>query len=145
MRPLTAQYRQPVRRVWPTLPVVAGILAACHWGPTAETFAPAHRPGGGVVVLETSHGSTRAELLAAEDSGLVVLGGSHVAFASYAVIRRARLVEFGLAYRLGDGRVLAGGQLARVRLVGRFPQGIGQDLLARLLALQNQTEVEVLK
>lgn len=121
------------------------ILAACHWGPRAETFPLARAPSGAGITIQTSRGTVSGELLAVEDSGLVVRQNGRVTFASFAAIGSGALDAFESEYRMAGGRRPPSDALARWRLVSHFPQGISREILARLLALNNQTSVELLR
>jgi hypothetical protein len=115
-------------------------FSACMVGPSTRTFAPANWPDGIEADLRLKRSRIQGELLAVQDSALLVLRDDRVVLVLLAAIRvgsfsqRGVLVENGHALR---------GTLPRLRLVSRFPAGLTPELKARLLAAYGQTEPEV--
>lgn len=99
--------------------------------PSARTAA------GADVSLQTRAGVLAGELLETRDTALLVLSPE----------RRVLLVPFSAVQRgaaAGSGVFARGGQapgprrLARIRMLSRYPQGVPEPLLRRLLALHGQ-------
>lgn len=125
-------------------------LAACYTGPGIRTFAPAQGPKGVQTTLKLQQsGQAEGELLAVRDDGLMLLANASVVFAPYTAIDDARFVE---RRELGWGRLSGDrGQppepniQQQLRLVSRFPQGLGGDVLEQLLGHHDQRYVEALE
>jgi hypothetical protein len=134
--------------------LVATVAGGCSYGMKVATFVPASGPRG--ILCRVSLDSTRmeAELIEVRDTGLVVLTNPNAAPSSsvdavnvprlrllpYGSIRSARFEQTNLA--VGGGSVPAPKTLRRLRLLSRFPQGIGPDLLESLLRAYGQTQVD---
>jgi hypothetical protein len=113
---------------------------ACQVGGTVETFAPANRPAGVAVDLTLQGGrKTRGELLAVEDTALVVLAQDSVTLVSYGAIFEWRFSQVDALLQRPPAPDLA----TKLRLLSRFPQGLTPALLARLLAAQGQAALKV--
>jgi hypothetical protein len=112
------------------------MLAACQIGTHARNYGPAKGPAGAMLNLRLADKSrVTAELLAIEDSALVVLRDSQLV--------RIRLVQVhsGSAPKVSfDGR-LRGNSRERLRLISRYPQGLSPELEARLLRAYAQDSV----
>lgn len=124
--------------------VASAALGACHFGRRAENFVPAFAPEGATASLKLTDSTLIVELLAVEDSGLVVTNGSHVAFAPYRAISEIGVATFGDVYRTG-GNFPDADTHKSLRLVSRFPQGISREILSALLSVHAQRTMEVLK
>ena len=112
----------------------------CSFGATVERFAPATRPQGVAAALTLQGGAEcNGELLAVQDTALVVLARDTVTLVSYGAIFRGRFSELGPLLATPPAADFA----TRLRLLSRFPQGLTPDLLARLLAAQGQSAVKV--
>ncbi len=126
------------------VPACVLLLAACYWGPRVARFPAATTPQGATVVVQTPQlGRWSGELVAAEDSGLVVVGGTRLLFVPYTLVRSGHVVGAGPEYALPHGQAPSPERLQRLRRVSRFPQGTGNGLLARLLGVHQQASVEV--
>jgi hypothetical protein len=129
----------------PTRLLLLGLLAAsaCRWGTRVERFPAATTPFGATMAIT---GPDRrlldGELLAATDSGLLVARQARVTFVPYATIASARVVGLDQAYMLARGRAPDAERLTRLRRVSRFPQGLSDDVLARLLRAHAQDSVD---
>jgi len=124
-------------RVWG--PVVLATLG-CNLGGRVDRFAPAHRPEGVAVALALRGGrSAQGELLAVQDTALVVLAKDTVTLVPYSAVVTGRF------HKVGDlgGAPPTPNFARRLRLVSRFPQGLTPDLLVRLLAAQGQSALKV--
>lgn len=121
------------------------ILAGCHVGSRAETFAPARGPAGvEVAVALRDRRPLKGELLTVGDTALLVLSEGRVVLvpASAALgVQLAQRSDVLLAAR--DGKLGPSGALGEVRLVSRFPQGLTPVLLRRLLVAYGQTAPDV--
>jgi len=129
----------------PTRLLLLGLLAAsaCRWGPRLDRFPAATSASGATMAIDgPRRSSLDGELLAAADSGLVVARQARVTFVPYAAISSARVVGLDQAYALARGRAPDAERLARLRRVSRFPQGLNDEILARLLRAHAQDGVD---
>lgn len=115
-----------------------------HFGTNPATFAPALTPDGANAVLEVRTASVTGELLAADDSGLLVVVLGRLSRVPHALIDRASFPDFGYSFRT-QGQTPEPATLARVRLIARYPTGIPAAALPKLLAQRGQDAIEVLK
>ena len=123
------------------LPILAAASAAvgCQVGTTPRTFQPAASPAGVTVTLALPQTRFEAELLALDDSALIVRrlqGSDPVAFVRFAAIRESQFRQVSVKHigRNGPGPA----DRERLRLVSRFPQGLTPELLRRLLEAHAQ-------
>jgi hypothetical protein len=143
---------------------LVAVLGGCSFGPKAKEFA---RPGaehleiqvlpsplvadatrltGELLAVEESgllllSGQTVLFVLAVEESGLLLLSGQTVLFVSYESITGVKFE------RLKNVRFPAGEPpppetRETLRLVSRFPYGLSPEVRAALLAAYDQTEVK---
>lgn len=116
---------------------------ACYHGPSLKKFEPAHAPDGIDADLRLERARVRGELLAVEDSTLVVLSDARrVVMVPVAKIRLGSFGELGTL--LGEWTP-SQETMERLRLVSRFPAGLTPELRGRLLAAYGQTELEVVQ
>src|SRR5690348_13725975 len=130
----------------PTVALVA-LCAACSAaiGPRASENPVALGPAGaGIEIQLVSHYRSErgafvsGELLAVSDSGLWVLADRHLARVPFTAIDQAVFPSAG--HDDFDGPGLPGKKtLERLRLQSRFPQGIGTELMHRLLMTYGDT------
>ena len=112
-------------------------IAACQIGTHARNYAPAKGPAGATVNLQFNDKSrSAAELLAVEDSTLLVLRGSRLVRVPLSLVRSGRAPKVSF-----DGR-LKGNTRERLRLISRYPQGVTTDLERQLLGAYGQSAVE---
>src|SRR6184192_2685964 len=112
----------------------------CHIGGRVDRFAPATRPEGVAVALALRGGRTaQGELLAVQDTALVVLAQDTVTLVPYGAVETGRFSQVGELRATPPAPDFA----RRLRLVSRFPQGLTPDLLARLLAAHGQSALKV--
>jgi hypothetical protein len=125
-------------RFW-IVPIAAAALAACHSGPSVESFAPARGPYGIEVDLRVAREHILGELLEVQDSALLVRRGAQLLLVPLRVIKSGSFDTRGVLISGGraDPKVLE-----QLRLVSRFPAGLTPELRARLLAAYGQTEIE---
>jgi hypothetical protein len=128
--------------------LVFGLLAGCVYGPTVDKFPLARRPEGVAVDASSPHGPFAGELLEVRDTGLLILlpperaAGKPVVLLPYGAIRTARFGRLGAGYGLKDGQTPVPATRERLRRVSRFPQGLSDAVLRRLLDACGQAEVE---
>ena len=124
-------------RLWG--PVVLATIG-CNVGGRVDRFAPAQRPEGAAVELALQGGGTaRGELLAVQDTALLVLVHDTVTLVPYGHVVPGRSSQTGELFETPPAPDVA----RRLRLVSRFPQGLTPDLLARLLAAHGQSALKV--
>jgi len=115
--------------------------AACYHGPSLQKFEPAHAPDGIDADLRLAHARVHGELLAVEDTALIVLSERNkVVLVPFRKVKTGDFRDLGPL--LGDGKP-SQDTVERLRLVSRFPAGLTPELRGRLLAAYGQTEVEV--
>jgi hypothetical protein len=122
--------------------VVSALLltTGCHIGPTAKRHAPATRATGATTTVSTPTRNISGELLELRDTALVVLG-EQVTLIPIRVIDRAVFSDTRVTI---DRRyVLRPTEREELRLLGRFPYGIPQAALSKLLASKGQTSILV--
>jgi len=123
--------------------VLVLIATACHVGRGVKDFRPAHTPDG-ITVLFSMPGTParQGELLAVRDSGIVIVSGRQVMLLLY---RDAQKLTFDGMSPGGSGQPpFTEEQKRRLRLVSRYPQGIGPDLERRLLEAYGQERITLL-
>jgi len=112
----------------------------CHIGGRVDRFAPANGPEGVAVALELRRGGrAQGELLAVQDTALVVLAQDTVTLVPYGALETGEFSQVGEL----RGTPPAPDFARRLRLVSRFPQGLTPDMLARLLAAHGQSALKV--
>jgi hypothetical protein len=126
-------------RLVPVLTLGLGLIGACQIGTHAKNYAPARGPAGAILDLRFSDKSrARAELLAVEDSALLVVENAQLARVPLAQIRSARGPKVAFDSRLrSDTR-------ERLRLLSRYPQGVSPEMEGRLLQAYGQSTVRSL-
>ncbi|HYU27916.1 MAG TPA: hypothetical protein VEK83_02705 [Gemmatimonadales bacterium] len=119
------------------------LAAGCYHGPGLGNFEPAHSPEGIAADLHLRKTRVRGELLAVQDSALIVLadpGGIVMV-----PVDSIRLGSFGdLGPLLGESGDVARSR-ERLRLLSRFPAGLTAELRTRLLAAYGQREIQVVQ
>jgi hypothetical protein len=120
----------------PTIIITLALVAAgCHMGKKAETLGLAHSPTGAMANLDVNQqGAVAGELLAAEDSALLLLRGQTVLSIPYSQIRRAVFPEIDQRYSLKQ-RVPDPETLRKLRLISHFPQGLSPSLRRKMAAM----------
>ena len=112
----------------------------CNVGGRVDRFAPAKRPAGVAVALALRGGRrAQGELLAVQDTALVVLAQDTVTLVPYSAVVTGQFSQIGELLATPPAPDFA----TRLRLVSRFPQGLTPDLLARLLAAHGQSALKV--
>ena len=128
-----------MRRPWLYGPLLATL--ACQLGGRVNRFAPATQPAGVAVTLWLRGGATgQGELLAVQDTALVVLAQDTVTLVPYRVLAAGRFTQVGELTETPPPRDFA----EKLRLVSRFPQGLTAEMLTRLLAAYGQSTLKVM-
>ena len=147
--------------------IISLLVPACSYGPRVEDFPPARQPAGVVSTLYLGDEILQAEVLAVEEDALLVLGdqssphrlAGKLARIPLSILRRGQFAHAGgfrynifsylVAYGSEDmepyeatGADLAASPLDRdnLRLLSRYPQGVSEELLARLEAAYGEIE-----
>lgn len=125
-------------------PLIALATAAMAWGcpvgTTPPRFQPAIAPAGVIVSLAVPSARFQGELLAIDDTALIVRkiqGSDPVTFVRFAAIRGSAFRQVGVA--LDGGHPPRAEDRERIRRVSRFPQGLTPELLRRVLDAYAQT------
>jgi len=119
------------------------LLAACYHGPSIYKFRPVQNPNGIAADLRLHETRVRGELLAVQDSMLIVLTDSNtIVSVPASEIRAGRFDKLGEI--IGEG-MKTESALAKLRPFSRFPTGLTPELRTRLLAAYGQTEVQVVR
>jgi hypothetical protein len=136
------------------LVLASAALWACHVGPRIADLTAPRQPAGAHVVIEldaSRHGRSReGELIAVRDDGVIV------ALPSTGSKQQLTLIDWKAIYRL-TARSLPGfgatpaqngapsaGDIDKMRLVSRYPQGLSPALTADLLAAYQQQSLDTL-
>ena len=150
--------------------IVCLLMSACipYYGPRVSELAPATRPAGIASVLELGSDTLRAEILALDEDALIVLVdrlpqhtlGGRLARVPLAGIHAAEFANAGefpysvweYTFSLGppdplqpqplvtDDVALDPESHERLRLLSRYPQGVNDELLARLEGVYGELE-----
>jgi hypothetical protein len=127
--------------------IVVCAALACSSGTTVKEFTPAREPGGVALDLRLRVAGPRqrflAELVAVGDTTLIVCDSRAL------IVVPLRLVRIGSTPAPGTGITIGSGALStstrrRLTLLARYPQGLSDDMLRRLLAAYGQDSVEVI-
>jgi hypothetical protein len=121
------------------------LVAGCQFGTKPQAFAPAVTPQG-VAASITTRGKAHVagELLAVEDSALLVWRDSApMARVPLAAIEQASFAKMRVLLDAGDP--MSPKDRNRLRLTSRFPQGITDDVMARLVQASGGQPVEVVR
>lgn len=146
--------------------MVSLLMPACSYGPKVDRFPPAQHPSGIASLLYVAGDTLDAEVLAVEEDALLVLvdsSGQHrlagrLARIPFLGITRGRFAHaggvrggfFGGGFSLSanvrpyeaTGEDLAANFEARahLQLLSRYPQGVNDELLARLEVAYGELE-----
>jgi hypothetical protein len=119
--------------------LAAAAVVGCSVGPRPETYRPAIDPTGTTCSIRVQ-GSGQllvGELLAARSADAVLVVNHKLWVIPYQRIRASNCEHAG-PIPFEDGRLIET-LAADIRLKARYPQGINDDLLARLLAAYGQS------
>jgi hypothetical protein len=120
---------------------VAVELAGCSVGPSPSTYGPARDPAGTTCTISLRSSQRLAgELLAARASDAVMVVGGKITAISYGSIAESRCEGVGAIPFDGSG-TLVEAWAGELRGRARYPQAIGEELMARLLRAYGQTEL----
>jgi hypothetical protein len=109
--------------------------AACVVGRKAETLPLAHSPTGAIANLDVNqHAAITGELLAAEDSVLLIRRGQTMLSIPYSQIRFAVFKEISERYSLNQS-VPDPETFRKLRLISHFPQGLSPSVRQTLAAM----------
>jgi len=124
--------------------VVAASAVACSLGTRARDYAPAQQGAGvRVTVVTVMPRPLSGELLAVDDSSIVLVSESHVWRVAWVFTRRLEVRDGPLVF--AKERPPREDQREGLRLRSRYPQGMDADLEARVLAAYGQDTIEVLR
>jgi hypothetical protein len=118
------------------------LAAGCRvasFGPRVSTFEPAHSPRGVAARVEAGGERLDGELLLVGPEDIHVLADDEIVRIAYAAITRATFHQVPDA-GFGGRRTPPDDTLRQLRLVSRFPFGLADDVLARLLEFHGQDE-----
>lgn len=125
--------------------IVALLGCTVRHGEWLSSYPPARGPAGlaAEVRLSGEEGTLSGELLAIDERGLLLLHQGTVVRIPYASIHEAEFPHRS-SLRLESGAAPAPAAADTLRLLSRFPQGVEEDLLERLLeAYGQETVVEI--
>lgn len=130
------------RHLLPLLVLLGGCLS---FGPGPADHPMAQSPAGSAIQVTVARsGSMLAgELLAVRDSGYVIWTADRIVLVSHEAISRVSVDH--LPTRIPAGARPWGETLEALRLASRYPQGLSDELMARLLAQTHQTEIAVVR
>jgi hypothetical protein len=120
--------------------VASASLLGCPIGQRAGDF-PSVRTGGGRTCrlsIRATRQEVTGELLSAADTAAVLVAANKVWVVPYRIVRSSRCDDTGSIPFDGRG-VLVPAQANELQLRSRYPQGIGPELMARLLQAYGQT------
>lgn len=120
--------------------ILFGVVAACSVGPRPDKFPPAREPAGATIQLRLRDKRVvTGELLAVQDSGLLVRDSSRILLVPNRAVQNGSLVAGGAAAFRGRP---VGDTRERLRLLSRYPSGVSSDLLTSLLAAYGRDSVD---
>lgn len=147
---MTVPARTPLPGVTLRLALPFGLLlapSACHipFGPTPEMFEPAQRPSGVHATLRLPHRVIEGELLELRDTTLLLLTPSPPRLV-VVPIADIRIGQFDQRReRVVRGRFRSESDRTVIGRLSRFPAGMPESALARLLEAYGQSAPEVVR
>ena len=121
--------------------VVLASVVACRVGRRAETLPLAKAPGGAMGTIDLERGNRiEGELLAVDDSALIVLRGQTMVVVPWSNLRQALFPQMQYAMR-SRGQSPDAATLRSLRLISHFPQGISAELRPKLAAMYGTDSV----
>ena len=123
---------------------LAWVVSACNWGTRPRDFPPANRPEGARVAVRVK-GETAdriGELYAVDASGLLVRTTALTRI-PWSRLAAMDVLHLGRAYDVAFDEPVNPERRDRLATVSRFPQGLDGPLLAKVLMLLSQREVEI--
>lgn len=146
-----------MKKILSIQPMIFLALAGCSTSVEVKDFKPAQGPQGIQMEL-TLNGDVidgnklSGELLAVHDDGVLLNvddypnsanAANTVVLIPYWMMDTAKLEQMGRAKVESQGEEKNKVYLDRLRLLARFPQGLSEDLLTKLLTEMGQEQVEV--
>lgn len=117
--------------------LLSTVALGCHFGQRVGRLTVAKQPGGIQATIAERNGTFMdAELLAVDDTGLVLLWSKRVGYLPFA--RALELKSDAISLSFAEPGSPSNDERVRLRLMSRFPQGLTPDLEARLLAAYHQ-------
>ena len=136
------------RRITLCLLAPVALVCACRVGPQISEFPAARQPQGANLEIVVRGEENRlfrneGELIDVRDAGLLIElereDSRHLVLVAWSEIDRLDATELdGFFTRYADSANRRDDIKAEYRLISRFPQGLSDDLLARLLAAYRQ-------
>ena len=137
--------------------LVVLLISSCTVGPELSEFKPAHGPQGALMEITLKGKPIRGndiagELLALQADGVLLNvslfpprpdAARTVVMVPYEMMKYARLEQMGRVKVESKGEEQDKIYKERLRLVSRFPQGLSDHLLGKLLAHAGQDDVVV--
>jgi len=131
------------------------LLGSCAVGPRIAHMDAPQKPNGANIILEIRQPDRRArlkregELIEVRDEGVVVLlpteAGVRLAFVPWVDIFRVRATEL-IRFQSNQafGSQPSAKSIEEVRIVSRYPQGLSEVLMSRLLAFYGQQDLDTI-
>lgn len=120
------------------------LLGACYWGTPPTKFPPAQGPRGAqVAVRVTGEPSDRVGELFAADSIGVVVRATRLIRVPWNRLHAMDVDRVGRGYDIPHGQSPDAAHVARLAALSRFPHGLRDDLLRRVLQLLAQDSVDI--
>jgi len=120
------------------------VMGGCTFGPRVDHEPLAREPRGANVTLQARNASVAGELLAVQDTALLVLTTEQrMVLVPYRGLRRGD-AEMRIPIVRG-GEPPSEAQRTRLRRVSRYPQGVDSALQRALLDAYGQPEIEVFR
>lgn len=142
----------PVSMIGSAVAVGAGVGRAVTTGTTLDKFPTAHNAEGALVQIETDKGILMGESIDVRDDGIIVLapGMSGKRLGIDPRSQKLRLFQYDTILALEFEKISSPGhlakqrspkpdELARLKTLSRFPQGLSPVLLQKLLRIHGQT------
>lgn len=123
--------------------IVGLMVAACYHGPSLQKYEVATRADGEQADIRLRKGGNFiGELLAVDETGLVIRDAQHLLRIPFTVVRDIRLR--GVRQVRLDGRKPSADFVRRAQLVSRFPSGLSPELERALLDAYAQQAITVI-
>lgn len=121
--------------------IVLTMAGGCHVGPSVATYPPATTPFGAVGKFKVGKTSFDAELLAVRDSALVLLRDREVIVVRFADLASSSFRHVDVS--VSRTQRPSSEELAQLRILSRFPQGLSAELEKELLERYGQAALVV--
>jgi hypothetical protein len=114
-------------------------LVACTWGMTPARLPAANGPQGVQVAVRVRGESADrvGELIAVDSIGMMVRG-IELQRVAWSRVHAVDVAGFGVPYDVAPGRAVDMPARSRLALLSRYPQGLDEALLARVLSALGQ-------